>query len=97
MIKTIADIAEAVRPIMTRYGVRHAQAFGSAARGELRRESDVDILVAFKHPIDGWTFADMADELERALGRPVDLVTENSLSEYVRPHIQADLMPIYGT
>ncbi len=89
------DISEAAEPILKKYGVKRAQAFGSAARNEMRPESDVDILVSFNKPIDGWSFTGMVYELEEALGRPVDLVTEAGLSDILKPYITSELQPLY--
>jgi len=80
---------------MKKYGVRRARLFGSIASDNATPESDVDILVSFLQPIDGWTYAGMARELEEALQRPVDLVTENALSDYLRPRIKSELTPLY--
>ncbi len=84
-----------VAPIIKKYGVKRARLFGSVATGSSRPDSDVDILVSFTRPIDGWTYAGMARELEEALSRPVDLVTENALSDYIKPRIESDLTPLY--
>lgn len=94
-MNTVADVREKTAPILKKYGVRRARLFGSVARGSEHADSDVDILVSFMRPTDGWTYAGLARELEEALGRPVDLVTENALSEYMRPRIEADLTSLY--
>jgi len=52
--------------------------FGSQARGDATKESDVDILVSF-HGAVGIEFIDLADELEKILGKKVDLITMESL------------------
>ena len=58
-----------------------AYLFGSAARGELRRDSDIDVAVLFeKAPalaLDGPP-SRLAGDLERLLGRSVDLIVLNS-------------------
>lgn len=92
---TATDVRKTVAPIMRKYGVKRAQLFGSVATGSARLDSDVDILVSFVKPIDGWTYAGMARELEEALSRPVDLITEDALSDYIKPRIKADLMSLY--
>ena len=70
--------------------------FGSFARGEQREDSDVDILVVLDHskPI-GLKFFGMWGDLERLLGRPVDLVVDRSLAPYARESADRDKKLIY--
>lgn len=60
--------------------------FGSALRGQLRRDSDIDLLVEFeKDHIPGLLdFARMENELTEMIGRKVDLRTPAELSRYFR-------------
>lgn len=90
-----ADVKKTAEPIFKKYGVKRAQLFGSVATGKAQENSDIDILISFVKPTDGWTYAGLARELEEALARPVDLVTENGLSDFLKPHIESDLMPLY--
>ena len=77
-----------VRPQLVRLGVRSIGLFGSFVRNEQTPSSDVDILVEFspgRHTFDN--FMDVSLLLEEVLGRSVDLVTRESLSPYIGPHI----------
>jgi hypothetical protein len=61
-------------------GLAAAWLFGSAARGEARPGSDVDVAVLLRddpEPTLAGLRADLADSLTEALGRPVDLVVLN--------------------
>ncbi len=91
----IQEVRDNAGPIFKKYGVKRARLFGSMATGKAKPDSDVDILVSFLRPTDGWTYAGLARELEEVLSRKVDLVTENGLSEFIRPRIQSDLTPLY--
>jgi predicted nucleotidyltransferase len=65
-------------------GASNVRVFGSVARGEEDERSDVDFLVLLER---GRTLLDLVrleDRLERLLGRPVDVVTEASLTEPIR-------------
>lgn len=63
--------------------------FGSAIKGSLRPDSDIDILVEFE---EGYTpgfisFCRMQNELTDIIGRQVDLRTPEDLSRYFREDV----------
>ena len=63
-------------------GTRRIGVFGSFARGENTPESDVDIYLEFAEGMKSYdNFFAIHELLERLFGRPIDLVTEGSLSE----------------
>lgn len=67
-----------------RWRVRSLAVFGSATRGsDFRADSDVDLLVEFEPTADWslWDLDRMEEELSAALGRPVDLVTRQSVEQ----------------
>jgi uncharacterized protein len=70
--------------------IRRLSLFGSALKGELRKDSDIDFLVEF-HPAEAPSLFDLARmerELSRVLGgRKVDLRTPNELSRYFRDEV----------
>ncbi|MFH1463670.1 MAG: nucleotidyltransferase family protein [Pseudomonadota bacterium] len=72
-------------------GVRRLAYFGSFARDAARARSDVDLLVEFTPGAKSFdALMALGDRLERLLGRRVDLVTLESLSPYLGPHILAE-------
>ena len=76
--------------------VLKAWLFGSFARGEDTPKSDVDILVLPDYTkLDGFGFFGMWGELERLLGRSVDLVTDAGLAAYTRESVERDKQLIY--
>jgi predicted nucleotidyltransferase len=73
-------------------GVHRLGLFGSFLREQQRRESDVDILVEFapgRKTFDA--FMQLAFFLETLFGRRVELVTLESLSPYIGPHILREI------
>ena len=76
--------------------VLKAWLFGSFARGDVREDSDVDILVTLDHsqPV-GLKFFGMWGDLERLLGRPVDLVVDRSLAPFAHDSANRDKKLIY--
>ena len=80
--------------IAARHGARNVRVIGSFARGDARRDSDVDFLVELE---PGRTLLDLGGlvmDLEAALGRPVDVATENGLRARVRERVLRDAVPL---
>lgn len=72
------------------YGVKRIGLFGSYAQGQPDEESDVDLIVEFECLI-GFRFVELAEHLERLLGRKVDLLTPAGLRGIRIPWIAADI------
>jgi uncharacterized protein len=85
---------EKIVEICERNDIEFCALFGSFARGEANEESDIDLLVRFSKPI-GWAFYGITEELEKALGRKVDLATENMIGKRIRESVFRDLKVIY--
>lgn len=84
--------------VCRRYGVKELSLFGSAARGEMRPESDIDIMVEFEPGvrIGLVKFESLIDELQSIAGRKVDLVTKRGLKPWVRQSVLQDARVIYA-
>jgi len=73
---------------LSSFGIRTIGLFGSYVRNEATPESDIDILVEFdtqKRTYDN--FFDTCVFLEELLHHKVELVTQDSLSPYIKPYI----------
>jgi predicted nucleotidyltransferase len=89
---------EKIAEICRRYQVREMAVFGSAARGELRPDSDIDVLVEFlPDAAIGWDFFQLEEELSELFGRRVDLGTKRSLKPWVRRNALRDARVIYAS
>jgi len=74
-------------------GAKSLGLFGSFARNEANADSDVDMIVEFRDGQKTYdNFIELAELLENLLGRRVELVTESSLSKYIKPHIQKEVI-----
>ena len=76
------------------HGAHDVRVFGSRARGDARPDSDLDLLVRFE---DGRSLLDLVGmklALEELLGVRVDVVTERSLSRYIRDRVLAEARPL---
>lgn len=87
---------ERLKPTLSEHDVAYAGVFGSVARGEETPGSDVDILIKFEKPKSLLDIVRLERELSGTLGRKVDLVTEASLSPYIRDAVLRDLRVFYG-
>lgn len=85
---------EKIVEICKRNDISYCGVFGSFARGEGDEDSDIDLLVKFSKPI-GWKFYGIAEDLEVALGKKVDLATERMLNKYIRESVLRDVKVIY--
>jgi len=80
--------------ISERFGIKHLSLFGSAARDELREDSDIDVLVEFERATTYDGYFDLKEFLEQLLGRRVDLVTERGLKPRARRNVEKDLIRV---
>jgi len=69
-----AILNEHMNELREQFGVRHLSLFGSVARDEAGRDSDVDVLVEFDRPTGLFCLFRLQDRLEELFGCPVDLV-----------------------
>jgi predicted nucleotidyltransferase len=88
----------ALTEVCRRYGVKELSLFGSAARGEMRTDSDIDLMVEFEPGIRIGLirFEDFAEELTALIGRKVDLVTKRGLKPWVRSEVVKDARVVYA-
>ena len=88
----------ALAAICSRYGVTELSVFGSAARGELRDDSDIDLLAEFDEgrSVTLFTLIDLQTELAALLGRAVDLVPKRGLKPLVRERVITEARVLYA-
>ena len=73
-VLTLEQIKERIRPVLDKHGIKEAYLFGSYSRNEANKNSDIDIYCD-KGDVDTlWKQSAFRDELEKALGKEVDLV-----------------------
>jgi len=74
--------------LVEKFGVMEIAIFGSYARGEQMKDSDVDLIVDFK---EGWktfdNYMDLKFYLEELFGKKVDLVIKSAINPRIKPFI----------
>ncbi|MEN8264397.1 MAG: nucleotidyltransferase family protein [Nitrospirota bacterium] len=80
----IKNRREEVINIARKYGAKNVRVFGSMARGEESADSDLDIIVEMEHGSSLLDIIAIKQDIEELLGRKVDVVTEASISPYIR-------------
>jgi len=87
-IKEAQKTLREIRPILKkRFNVNKIGVFGSFARGEEKRTSDLDILVEFYAPVGLFSFIELENFLKERLGIKVDLVMKDSLRPQIKKRI----------
>jgi len=94
-LNDLEDIKKKIVPVLRKHGVIRAGIFGSVARGEADRKSDVDILVELPEGKSLLDLVVLEKEIERKLGRKVDLLTYKSIHPLLRERILGEEVRIY--
>ena len=86
----IDEIKSKVIPILKRFGVKKAAIFGSVVRGEVKADSDIDILVDIEGDMSLLDFVGLKIEIEETLGRKVDLVEYSTIKPLIKERILSE-------
>ncbi len=87
---SIRTIRSRLAPILRKHSIRRAGIFGSAARGSVRKDSDIDVLVKIEKNISLFDFVGIQLEMEKALGKKVDLVEYGTIKPALKQRILAE-------
>ncbi|MFI5400891.1 MAG: nucleotidyltransferase family protein [SAR324 cluster bacterium] len=85
---------EAVLRLDDRHGASDVRVFGSTARGTARADSDSDLLVTAGPVTSPWFPVGLKEDLERLLGRNVDVLTEEALHWSIRDQVRREAIPL---
>ena len=83
-----------IKKITAKYDPVLLGIFGSYARSEQNKDSDIDILVDFRKEVNLLDLIGIEQELSKLLGKKVDLITLRSLNKRLAPYIKKDLIRI---
>jgi predicted nucleotidyltransferase len=89
----IKEIIERHRPELKRqFHVEKIGVFGSYARGDQKKRSDVDFLVTFDKDISLFDHVDLTIYLKELMGRKVDVIEQDNLRPELRKYVLPDLI-----
>ena len=89
-----ADKRAAILAIAARHGVTSVRVFGSFARGEVREDSDLDLLIEAGPLTPPWFPGGLLVDLEDVLGRRVDVAEERTLHPLIRERVLQEAIPL---
>lgn len=90
MSESVNQLKEKILPTLKEAGVVRSSLFGSAARGENTKESDIDILVDFKRTPSLFYITGLQQKLEAILKQKVDLLTYAAVNPRLKSYIEKD-------
>jgi len=79
------ELKSKISKILKGHGIAKAGIFGSYARGEQNKKSDIDILIEFDGSL--LDLVKLERELKEKLGIKIDLLTYSSISPYLKKRI----------
>jgi len=85
---------EEILRIAAKRGARHVRVFGSVARGDADERSDVDFLVDLEQGRSLLDLGGLLMDLQKLLGRPVDVMTERGLKARIRNRVLEEAVPL---
>jgi predicted nucleotidyltransferase len=95
-VTSLEEIKEVIRQrraeLKSQFHVEKIGVFGSYARGDQKKRSDIDFLVTFDETIGLFTLSGLYIYLQEQLGRKVDVVPFNSLRPELRKYVLKDLI-----
>jgi Predicted nucleotidyltransferases len=92
-----AVIVNKLKAFFPAYPIEKAWIFGSYARGEETKKSDLDILVRFNENanISLFDYVRIMDKIEKLLHKKIDMVSEGGLMDFAKESIDNDKILIY--
>ncbi|MGO9240388.1 MAG: nucleotidyltransferase family protein [Bryobacteraceae bacterium] len=91
---TIRKQREAILRVAASHGASAVRLIGSVARGESRPDSDVDLLVTWREGTTLLNHAALMLDLERLLGRKVDIASDGWVKPSIRESVYRDAIAL---
>jgi hypothetical protein len=102
MIRTLSDtiysivqIKEKSMPILMQFGIRKAGLFGSYARHEANKESDIDFVLDIPDELDFAEVMGIQELLKQIFGKEVDIVEFDMLKGELKENVYSEVVYLY--
>jgi predicted nucleotidyltransferase len=92
----VRELKKKITPVLKKNNVKKLSVFGSAARGEEKKGSDIDLLVRFKGQRGLTDLVGLKIELEGKLNRKVDINTYNAVSPSLKEKIKKEQILLFS-
>ena len=86
---------KSIYDVLKKHNVKKASIFGSYAKDKYDKKSDVDILVEFKGKATLLDLVRLKKELEKKLGKSVDVLTYKSVHPLLKDEINKTKVDVY--
>lgn len=92
---TFEEIRQNILPFVDEYGIKRVGVFGSFARGETTKSSDIDLIFDFQKEFGLIALSGLKIALEERLDKKVDIVEFSSLDPSICKSIKDEVVMIY--
>ena len=92
MDKVVEDNRAAILSLARKNGVRNVRVFGSMARNDADKNSDLDLLVELEEGKSGFALGGFLEDVSNLVHRKVDVVTENSLYPAIKDKVLQEVV-----
>jgi hypothetical protein len=93
-LKILQSKRAEILTLAAKHGASNVRLFGSILRGEDHENSDVDLLVDMQDTRSLFDLIGLQQDLEKILGRKVDVLTENGINRHLRDRILSEAAPL---
>ena len=94
IVELLGDKRQDILRLAAQHGATNVRIFGSLACGEARPDSDVDMLITLDPERSLLDLIALQQDLSDLLKCKVDVVTEASVSPYIRPQVLRDAVAL---
>jgi predicted nucleotidyltransferase len=86
-MQEIEKYQQLILPVLKRYFIKRAAIFGSAAKGNMNADSDVDLLIEADKDFTIFKMLRLEEEISELIKRKVDLVEYSALKPSIRKEV----------